>query len=590
MLKLTNFYRQIAAGLGIITFIGFLTVTSFSLTANGQTYYEPTSGSGGFTAVPLNSSANTQRKIGSLIIGPNGASESYLCLNTNTVDKTNPRCISSWADLGSFVHLWTNSCTVLSGALADCDSPDEGYVRIKGSDALNQKFTFIAEAADMNDAVGVYASDNGRSTASAGYFQGRVFVAGANAQLCLNDTAAFDGTGTYGCISNWNQITSLAPSGNYVFLQPFPGYATAQEGGAAISGSAVLAANTGGVVVGDPPTGLCPAAGPTCLTCGDGVCSADEKGPPIRCSSDCPTSYKVTINKTGWGGGVKEGGTATIEPLPMGGTCDATCETKDFWYPAGTSVTVKGSTNLGYTLFWWSSPLLVFGNITSKTFTMPSKDVIIYAVFKPSYNLTVQVNDAGNVGNIVKDSTSKINCGSLCNSSYAQGSPVTLNATTADLTYAFTGWDGVTCDEGNNTGTSCSFTMDSEQIVSATFQKLPTVTMTVVGGDELCHSWAPCNTDVKAEMFPIGRICDNQTTPCATGFALGTSVILSPSYRDIWKFYSWKIKSGTATVTTTDPTYVFTVNGDTEITATFVVDPTAAGCHGTVCPWHEPVD
>lgn len=596
MLKLPNFARQTAVRLTIMSFIGITSAILFPSTAKGQSFFEPTSGSGGITAVPLNSSGNTQRKSGSLIIGPNGAAYSYLCLNTDAVDSADPRCIKSWSDFGSFVHLWTNSCTVLSGAGANCDLPDAGYIRIKGK-AGSQKYTFIAEAAVMNDAVGVYASDNNQATAFAGYFQGRVYVASSssttsNGQLCLNDTAKFSDANTnpYGCISNWSQITSQSPSGNYVYLQPFPGKTTAQDGGAAVSGSAVLAATTGGVVVGDPPAGLCPDfAG--CKTCGDGVCSADED--TAKCPTDCPANMIVTIDK----GAGPSGGTINITPAATGFPCAAGCNNMTAKYPAGTPVKVFASANSGYSFTWVSMPggVCTSPGVSPCAFTLTG-DVTIRPTFRRTPSLTVQVDNGGDPQNIVKDSTS-LNCGTACATTYDQGTTAVLQAQVAPGgIYSFSGWSGVglNCTEGDNTHDTCTIYMNDDKVVSAAFQRTPgthIVKVTLIGGDGIWHDPIFTNQDVKVDGYtesgPVSLVCTNQNTPCSAGYADGTSLRLMPSYRDIWRFSSWKITkmSGSPTFSTAS-NYTFKVTGDTEVVATFTPTGSSSSCSSSRhCPW-----
>ena len=65
-----------------------------------------------------------------------------------------------------------------------------------------------------------------------------------------------------------------------------------------------------------------------------------------------------------------------------------------------------------------------------------------------------------------------INCGSICNGAFANGSQVVLSATPTDSSNAFSGWSGNCSGTGN-----CVLTMDGSKIARATFNKLgPEVT------------------------------------------------------------------------------------------------------------------
>lgn len=274
--------------------------------AFAQTYIEPSTPLGGTTAAPLTTSDSIQRKAGSLIIGTDGGS-SQLCLNANTIEIPNQpnsatTCISSWGELGivtsgQYVVVYKDDWTVdppAGGSVLGPEPAQSGYARIQASQPDNQLYSIIAEAPNLSNSAGVYATDNGANTWAA-YLRGRVYIgdgtAGSSKKLCLNDSVDYNPTGSppnlKGCITTWNDI-SVPLGSQYVILQPAPGPLVVQTGGEALTGAGVFGSDpavtipplTGGVVLGVPPPGSS-----ICLTCGDGVCNS-----PTETDANCPST------------------------------------------------------------------------------------------------------------------------------------------------------------------------------------------------------------------------------------------------------------------------------------------------------------
>jgi hypothetical protein len=61
-----------------------------------------------------------------------------------------------------------------------------------------------------------------------------------------------------------------------------------------------------------------------------------------------------------------------------------------------------------------------------------------------------------------------IDCGSDCSEGVADGTRVTLTET-AGRGSNFDGWQGVACDEGSQSGATCTFTVDGGAQVLASF-------------------------------------------------------------------------------------------------------------------------
>lgn len=85
--------------------------------------------------------------------------------------------------------------------------------------------------------------------------------------------------------------------------------------------------------------------------------------------------------------------------------------------------------------------------------------------------VTLSAVKSGNGFGVITSNPSGINCGSDCSESYDQdsGARVTLKAT-ANGGSTFTSWSGVSCEEGNNSGNTCTTTMNNSNVtVNAAF-------------------------------------------------------------------------------------------------------------------------
>ncbi|MBI5405334.1 MAG: hypothetical protein HY976_03865 [Candidatus Kerfeldbacteria bacterium] len=344
-------------------------LSAWVVTANAQTYIEPSSSTGGATATPLNGSTSTQRKLGSLIIGPSGGSSKF-CLNTSPDANGQPvagdtNCIAAWNQVGGhFVRLWTDTNTGFGGFTSTSTNYDAGYVRLKAQDSPSspqQPITAIFEGSNVPGSAAIWAAAGNYtppSTTWAGYFEGNTAVlqdlGGNPAKLCLNGINTLDGSGV-GCITSWSQIQGLVPpAGNYVNLQNMnnPSSVAVQNGGASISGSANLAVSSGGVVVGIP-TAFTPCVnnGTQCVpvSCGDGICSASGGETSTNCAQDCALKYTVTVNMTGQTShaGVFADGGISCGSAYNPQVCSAQ-------YPAGTVLTIGDPIDIqsGYRIIW----------------------------------------------------------------------------------------------------------------------------------------------------------------------------------------------------------------------------------------------
>ncbi len=124
----------------------------------------------------------------------------------------------------------------------------------------------------------------------------------------------------------------------------------------------------------------------------------------------------------------------------------------------------------------------------------------------------------------VTSSQPGINCPDTCDYNFLPGSSITLNANYVDG-YTFSGWSGTSCNEGSQTGSACSFALNSGQNVTASYT--PTVvnyTLTVSTGANGSVSSSPggitCAPDCTAQFSENAAV--TLTAIPDTGYRLDT--------------------------------------------------------------------
>lgn len=297
-----------------ISVIALMVVSVSIMTMNvvrvrAQQFIEPTSPLGGNAAAPLNGGSNTQRKLGSLIIGSN-ATTSYLCLNTDSVLTTDPtKCISSWSQLrGNYVTLAQTDLTsnpfptLNDHVVAAGRTADIGFARLQADGTKSQLYTLIVEATGsaIQPATALYATDGGVSSNYAAAFNGGIYIgdgtSSSSKKFCLNgnftvDTSVSSSTYGKGCITSWSQLSSFLASQNYVLLQSNTGTLVPQNGRISISGSAVFATDDRtGLIIGAPPAGTSVS-----ISCGDGMCNGSETA--SSCAIDCDQAAPANVTQ-----------------------------------------------------------------------------------------------------------------------------------------------------------------------------------------------------------------------------------------------------------------------------------------------------
>lgn len=271
-----------------------------------QTYLDPSAiPPGGRSAIFLDRTAATNKKLGSLLIGghaPGIPNTARLCLNgTSMYDGAN--CVLTWSDVGS--GLFDGKVQVQKSPTSIPGSPatytkQYGYYSLMSNDAAAVRDTFSTVTNFGNAGSAIYATGNESGGTldlqnNAGYFHGRVKVFSnvsgpavlAQGQICLNGTDAripcagpTCPTGRIGhCILQWSDIGTVTPDGVVQMQLASPPPVT-QIGTVGLRD----ASSYGSVVLGTP------VSVPVKYTCGDGYCSNGENntvGGPNYCPIDC---------------------------------------------------------------------------------------------------------------------------------------------------------------------------------------------------------------------------------------------------------------------------------------------------------------
>ena len=251
-----------------------------------------------------------------------------------------------------------------------------------------------------------------------------------------------------------------------------------------------------------------------------------------------PNTSTLTVTKAGVGLG-------TVTSSPAGIDCGTTCS---FTFISGTTVTLTAAPSAESTFGGWSGSGCS-GIATCVVVMTQNRSVTATFNAVPSI---LTVNKAGTGTGTVTSSPSGINCGAICSAQFPTGSTVTLTATaSASAASDFAGWSGGGC---SGTGT-CTTVMATSQTVVATFNLVPTATVTVN------KSGSGNGTVVSS---PVGINCGSD---CNQSYAQGTVVTLTANPNGNSDFIAWSGPcSGAGDCT-------FTVTANTTVGARFDREP-----------------
>ena len=265
--------------------------------------------------------------------------------------------------------------------------------------------------------------------------------------------------------------------------------------------------------------------------------------------------YNLTIQKSGAGSG-------TVTSSPYGINCGSNCIAP---FASGATVTLYAAPAACNVFSGWSGVSCSGGINTNPTCSFPmNANKTIIATFTPMYNLSIQKSGTGS-GTV--SSPSGINCGTICTKCFPNGTPVTLTATPTLANY-FSGWSGVSCSGGINTNPTCSFPMNANTNVAATFAA-PASAPLAPGVSP------PVNLRPKLTIQKSGTGSGTVTgagidcgPTCSATYMRGTSVTLTEKPLVGHSFSGWSGVSCSGGINT-NPTCSFPINAETTVTAIF---------------------
>jgi phospholipase C len=178
------------------------------------------------------------------------------------------------------------------------------------------------------------------------------------------------------------------------------------------------------------------------VLCGCGGGASNNSSPP-------PDSVQLSVQTAGAGGG-------TISSNPTGINCGQACSAN---FASETQVTLTASPTGDSSFAGWSGAC---SGVLSCMVTL-TKPTSVIGTFNalPVLGVTLAGTGAGSVAS----NPSGIDCGQTCSGIFSVGTQVTLTETAAKKS-SFVGWAGGSC---SGSGSTCTFTMNVSQQVSATF-------------------------------------------------------------------------------------------------------------------------
>ena len=230
-----------------------------------------------------------------------------------------------------------------------------------------------------------------------------------------------------------------------------------------------------------------------------------------------------------------------ISSNPAGINCGQACSAS---FASGTQVLLTASP-MGNSFFaGWSGGCS--GSGVCKVTLMQNTSVM--ATFSASPVLTVILGGTGKGG--VASNPSGIDCGPTCSGSFKAGTQVTLTETPAANSY-FAGWSVSTC----NNSPTCVLTINTNQQVTATFNLLPVLSVSLAGTGMGTIS-----------SNPSGINC---APTCTANFNAGTQVTLTETAATNSSFVGWAGGGCSGN----SPTCVLTINTNQQVMATFNTSP-----------------
>lgn len=255
---------------------------------------------------------------------------------------------------------------------------------------------------------------------------------------------------------------------------------------------------------------------------GSGNCTVTMTQPRNVIASFGPAQRSLAVSKVGQG---------TVISSPSGINCGSTCSTT---FNHGTSVTLTATPTSNWAFSGWSGACTGSGTCTVSMTQARN----VTATFTPIMRtLAVTINGQGSA----VSNPAGIDCGSVCNGQFQQGTSVALNLTPAP------GWRIASTSGCTLTGNTCSLVVSSDVTVTIGFAPLRSVNVTQVGQGTVVST-------------PSGIDCGNT---CSAGFDDGAVVTLTATPAPNWAFSGWSGDCNGFSCT-------LIMNADRNVTATFV--------------------
>jgi len=200
-------------------------------------------------------------------------------------------------------------------------------------------------------------------------------------------------------------------------------------------------------------------------------------------------------------------GAGTVASNPQGIDCPSACTAG---FAPGTAITLTATPSAGALFAGWSGACA--GGATTCSVTVNTA-ASVTATFLSLFNLTV--TKAGTGTGSVTSNPIGIDCGTVCNASFTQGSVVQLTAT-PDPGMSFAGWNGACAGMAR-----CLVTMNAAKTVRATFVRgyLLMVTREGTGAGIVTSNpsgitcGVPPPRGVCSSYFPAGSVVQLTATP-----------------------------------------------------------------------------
>jgi streptogramin lyase len=223
-----------------------------------------------------------------------------------------------------------------------------------------------------------------------------------------------------------------------------------------------------------------------------------------------PPEFFISVIKEGTGSG-------TVTSSPEGIDCGETCEAE---FEGGEEVMLLATPAPGSKFVEWSGGGC--SDTSSCLVTIGGGEEVV-AIFDLVPRLTLSVTRVGTGSGTVTSEPEGINCGKVCAAEFDEGEGLALFAKPVPGS-KFVGWEG--CDGVG--GTTCKVTMSKARTVTAIFDLLPKLKLSVV-----TEGTGSSTVTSSPEGINCGKACSAE-------YEVGTAVILKASPMAGSSFSAWK--------------------------------------------------